>query len=80
MWICYKSDCRWQGPVKVHGIDGTKIYAVRGGKLATLNSYDVVLAKPELSSNSDSSYTHLDDCLKESLGDITKQTTINSTA
>ena len=68
MWVYFKTDRRWQGPVKIHSVDGTKLYAVRGGKLVTINRYDVVLAKPELGAHPEAAYTQLDDSPKENLG------------
>ena len=45
MWVYYKQGRRWQGTVKIHSVDGKKVYAVRAGKLLTLNKDDIVLAK-----------------------------------
>ena len=47
MWIFFKQRRRWMGPVKVHSIDGKKLYAVRAGKLLTINRDDVMLAKSD---------------------------------
>ena len=37
-WICYKNKDKWEGPVKVTTKDGKSLYAVRAGKLLTINS------------------------------------------
>ena len=37
-WIYYKNNGKWQGPIKVCGKDGKSLYAIRAGKLLTINS------------------------------------------
>ena len=37
-WIYYKNNGKWQGPMKVCAKDGKSLYAVRAGKLLTINS------------------------------------------
>ena len=37
MWIYYKQSRHWKGPVKVHSVDGKKIYSVGAGRLLTIN-------------------------------------------
>ena len=47
MWVYYKQGRKWQGPIKIHSIDGKKLYSVRAGRLITVNRDDVILAKAE---------------------------------
>ena len=42
-WIYYKTDKKWEGPVKVTTKDGKPLYAVRAGKLLTINSDHALL-------------------------------------
>ena len=46
-WVYYKNHRVWEGPVKVSFKDGKKIYAVRGNKILTINSDNVLLSKSE---------------------------------
>jgi hypothetical protein len=47
-WVYYKQHGRlWKGPVKIHSVDGKRLYAVRGGKLQCINRDDVILSRFE---------------------------------
>ena len=47
-WVYFKQHGKlWKGPVKIHSVDGKKLYAVRGGKLQCINKDDVILSKAE---------------------------------
>ena len=37
-WIYFKNDRKWEGPVKVTTKDGKLLYAIRAGRLLTINS------------------------------------------
>ena len=37
-WIYYKNKDKWEGPVKVAAKDGKSLFAVRGGRLLTINT------------------------------------------
>ena len=37
-WIYYKNKKKWEGPVKILARDGKSLYAVRAGRLLTINS------------------------------------------
>ena len=37
-WIYYKNNGKWQGPMKICAKDGKSLYAVRAGRLLTINS------------------------------------------
>ena len=43
-WIYFNNRGKWEGPVKVTTKDGKKLYAVRGGKLLTINTDHAQLA------------------------------------
>ena len=43
-WIYFKNKKKWEGPVKVTTKDGKSLYAVRGGKLLTINTDHAQLA------------------------------------
>ncbi len=43
-WIYFNNTGTWQGPVRVCGKDGKSLYAVRAGRLLTINSDDARLA------------------------------------
>ena len=47
MWVYYKQRGVFHGPVKIHSVDGKRLFAVRAGRLLTINKDDVVLAKPD---------------------------------
>ena len=47
MWVYYKQRGYFHGPVKIHSVDGKRLFAVRAGRLLTINKDDVVLAKPD---------------------------------
>ena len=46
-WIYYKKDKKWEGPVKVTTKDGKLLYAIRAGRLLTINSDNALIAKFE---------------------------------
>jgi hypothetical protein len=47
-WVYYKQHGKiWKGPVKIHSVDGKRLYAVRGGKLQCINRDDVILSRAE---------------------------------
>ena len=43
----FKNDKKWEGPVKVTTKDGKLLYAIRAGKLLTINSDHAQLSKFE---------------------------------
>ena len=46
-WIYFKNDKKWEGPVKITTKDGKLLYAIRAGRLLTINSDHAVIAKFE---------------------------------
>ena len=46
-WIYFKNKRKWEGPVKVTTKDGKILYAIRKGRLLTINSDHATLAKFE---------------------------------
>ena len=44
-WIYYKNDRKWEGPIKITTKDGKLLYAVRAGKLVTINADHAKLVK-----------------------------------
>ena len=46
-WIYFKNKRKWEGPVKVTTEDGKILYAIRKGRLLTINSDHATLAKFE---------------------------------
>ena len=46
-WIYFKNLRKWEGPVKITTCDGKLLYAVRNGRLLTINSDHATLARFE---------------------------------
>ena len=46
-WIYFKESNRWSGPVRVVGIEGKRIHAIRAGRLLTINKDNVILSKSQ---------------------------------
>ena len=44
-WIYFKENKRWYGPVKVAGVEGKRIHAMRAGRLLTINKDNILLSK-----------------------------------
>ena len=44
-WIYFKNDKKWEGPVKVTTKDGKLLYAIRAGRLLTINADQALISK-----------------------------------
>ena len=44
-WIYFRDNKNWYGPVKVVGIEGKRVHAIRAGRHLTINRDNVVLSK-----------------------------------
>ena len=44
-WIYFKNGRKWEGPIKVTTVHGKLIYAVRAGRLLTINTDHAKLSK-----------------------------------
>ena len=44
-WIYFKNDRKWEGPIKVTTKDGKLLYAIRAGRLITINSDNATISK-----------------------------------
>ena len=44
-WIYFKNDQKWDGPIKVTAKDGELLYAIRAGRLITINLDHATMSK-----------------------------------